>query len=79
MRRKPYTQIGIRRVPCKRCGRPSRFQWSVCATNNEQFAVCERCDILLNEIVLLFFKIHNSAVLLRKYARKVYLQIKVKP
>lgn len=27
MRHRPYSAIGIRRVPCLRCGRPSAHQW----------------------------------------------------
>lgn len=30
-RRQPYTEIGVRRVPCTRCGEPAEYQWQVCA------------------------------------------------
>ena len=56
-RRKPYTAIGIGRVPCARCGvRPSVHQWSVCANGNRWLGVCTRCDIALNRLALKFFR-----------------------
>lgn len=57
MRRKPYTEIGIKRVPCFRCGESSVQQWQICSLNNEYKGLCFECDIKLNRIVLLFMKI----------------------
>ena len=57
MRRKPYTDIGIKRVPCFRCGSPSVRQWQICSLNNEYKGLCRECDIKLNRIVLIFMKI----------------------
>jgi len=71
MRRKPYTEIGISRVPCKRCGKPSRYQWQICALDNKYFGVCSNCDILLNELVLNFFGVKNTKIKLRKYIQKI--------
>lgn len=51
-RRRPYTAIGIRRVPCFRCGRPAVHQWRICADDRVFRAVCERCDRALNALVL---------------------------
>jgi hypothetical protein len=53
-RRKPYTEIGIRRIPCFRCGKPSSQQWQVCSDDNLYRGVCTECDIALNELVLRF-------------------------
>jgi hypothetical protein len=53
-RRKPYTAIGIRRVPCRRCGRPSQYQWQICSDGNVWRGLCARCDIALNRLVLRF-------------------------
>lgn len=69
-RRKPYTAIGIRRVPCTRCGAPSVHQWSVCANGNRYLGCCERCDVLLNRLVLRFFRIPNAAALLLRYVAR---------
>lgn len=51
-RTKPYTQIGISRVPCARCGLPSRYQWQICADNRVFRGLCEGCDIELNALVM---------------------------
>lgn len=51
-RRQPYTSIGIRRVPCVRCGNPAQHQWNVCADGNRFRALCLDCDIALNRLVL---------------------------
>ena len=67
MRKKPYTTIGISRIPCKRCGKPSRYQWQVCALNNVYMGVCQECDIELNELTLNFFKIKGRKKILDRY------------
>ena len=54
MRRKKYTELGISRVPCERCGAPSTNQWQICATGNQWAGVCTECDISLNEMVVAF-------------------------
>ncbi len=66
-RKKPYTEIGISRVPCKRCGKPSTQQWQTCSLNNEWFGVCTDCDVKLNLHVLWFFGIKNASQLINKY------------
>ena len=57
MRLKPYTEVGIKRVPCFRCGNPSFHQWQVCSLNNEYKGLCSDCDIELNRLVLNFMGI----------------------
>lgn len=54
MRKKPYTEKGISRVPCKKCGAPSAFQWQICATGNLWMGICIEHDIELNKLVLEF-------------------------
>ena len=58
-RKKPYTEIEIRRIPCERCGKPSYAQWQICADDNHYRGVCELCDVLLNALVLEFFGFEN--------------------
>jgi len=70
-RKRPYTELGILRVSCSRCGKPSKFQWQCCATGNRWMGVCENCDILLNEMVLRFFRIRGWRAMLKKYIDKV--------
>jgi hypothetical protein len=49
----PYTKIGIRRVPCTRCGRkPSVYQWQICAAERRWTPLCRDCDVLLNRLIL---------------------------
>ena len=56
-RKKPYTEIGIKRVPCFRCSDPSVHQWQVCALNNDYHGLCKDCDFELNKLVLEFMGI----------------------
>lgn len=66
MRRKPYTENDINRVPCQRCGEPSKYQWQICATGNKWMGVCVECDIKLNELVVEFMGL--PVTLTRAYA-----------
>ena len=75
MRRKPYTERGLSRVPCYRCGMPSTQQWQICALGNDYKGVCTECDIELNKLVLKFFgygkdSIKTLAEQYEKYLRK---------
>jgi len=67
MRKKPYTERGINRVPCTRCGSPSVHQWQICADGNQYRGVCERCDIQLNDYVMSFMKIPNRQEKIERY------------
>jgi hypothetical protein len=51
-RSEPYTEIGIRRMKCIRCGSPSRFSWAICADGNVHRPLCVSCDVSLNRMVL---------------------------
>lgn len=51
-RKRPYTNMGVRRLPCFRCGEPACAQWSICADGNVHRPICNECDIELNRIVL---------------------------
>ena len=70
-RKKPYTEIGISRIPCARCGDPSSYQWQSCANNNYWMGLCKYCDFALNELVLQFFRFDNYKCLLEKYAKRI--------
>ena len=54
----PYTSAGIKRVPCARCGAPGHANWNICADkvgDRTQFrAICQECDIGLNEVAMRF-------------------------
>ncbi len=66
-RRKPYTESGIRRVPCSHCGKPSETQWQVCANGNRYQGLCEKCDVKLNKIALAFMRHPFALALLKIY------------
>ncbi len=68
MRTRPYTERGIRRVRCSRCGQPSVYQWKACADGSQYRGVCRACDLQLNELVLEFMRIPGRAEKLRRYA-----------
>ena len=53
-RKKPYTDIGVRRLPCARCGKPATRQWQVCADGNLWRPLCAECDVQANELLLIF-------------------------
>lgn len=55
-RTKPYTEIGIKRLKCTRCGDPAEEQWKACA-DGQWRPVCVPCDVDLNELVLTFMAI----------------------
>jgi hypothetical protein len=67
MRRTPYTDIGIRRVPCVRCGDKARFQWQICADQRQFRALCAQCDVELNELVMRWVWGNKREDDLRKY------------
>jgi len=52
MRKKPYTEIGIKRKRCYRCGRVAGTQWQICSDGNVYRPLCIECDIELNDMVL---------------------------
>jgi hypothetical protein len=71
MRTRPYSQAGIRRLPCFRCGRPSEYQWQVCADNNVYRPICKRCDILLNKLVLRFMRDPDREQKIAQYVKRI--------
>jgi hypothetical protein len=72
-RRKPYTQTGIRRLPCFRCGAPASQQWNICSDGNLYRPICLECDIQLNALVLHFmgFEHWRIAVKMAEYRRRM--------
>lgn len=54
----PYSALGIKRVPCTRCGAPSQHQWNICMdkvkSRTQYRGLCLECDIGLNEVAAKF-------------------------
>lgn len=71
-RRKQYTERGISRVPCCRCGQPSAQQWNICADGNVFRGICNACDVALNKLVMAFMKVPNRAKKIIRYEEKFY-------
>lgn len=67
-RKKPYTERGIRRAKCARCGAAALFQWQVCANGNRWQGLCKRCDVALNRLALQFMRHPHADTLLGIYA-----------
>jgi NAD-dependent SIR2 family protein deacetylase len=68
MRYKPYTSIGIRRVPCIRCGAKAEEQWNICALDRGTFKpICHQCGDELNKLVLEFLRIPDYEAKLKAY------------
>jgi hypothetical protein len=67
-RKTPYTEIGIKRLPCFRCGvKPSYSQWQVCADDNLYRPLCLKCDIELNRMVLKWMHDKCAGIKMSKY------------
>lgn len=71
MRRKPYTEKGISRVPCFKCGQPSLTQWQICTLQNEYKGLCMKCDLDLNNLVLEFFQVAHREQIMLNYTRNL--------
>ena len=71
MRTKPYTQIGIKRKKCIRCGAKAHYQWNICSLGKNYWPICATCDILLNESVLYWLKWTDRKEIMRRYEEKI--------
>lgn len=67
MRRVPYTERGISRVPCFRCGAPSIHQWQICSDGNQYRGLCQDCDVKLNALVLKFMRDPQAQIKMQQY------------
>lgn len=70
-RRKPYTQIGIRRLACVRCGSIPTQQWNICADGNVYRPICTECDIAINRLVLEFIGDPDVEAKMEAYAERL--------
>lgn len=73
-RRKPYTERGIKRIPCVRCGKPATQQWRACADGLWR-PICTECDVMLNRLVLLFMFDDEVEEKIDKYQEKLNVQV----
>lgn len=75
-RKKPYTERGIKRLPCVRCGEKATQQWRACADGLWR-PICTECDVMLNRLVLLFMLVDLDEVdeKIDKYQEKLNVQV----
>lgn len=69
MRKKPYTEIGIKRLKCFRCKEQASQQWQICSDNNQYRPICDKCDIALNKTVLRFMGFKDWNAKIKKYIK----------
>lgn len=67
-RREPYTEAGIARLACVRCGARARFQWNACADGNLWRPICGPCDVGLNLMALLWMNDPQAEEKAKAYA-----------
>jgi len=70
MRKKPYTNKGIKRLKCFRCGEQATQQWQICSDNSQYRPICDKCDIDLNELVLKFMRFKDWKNKLEEYRKQ---------
>jgi len=70
-RKTPYTEAGIKRVPCCRCGKPAAEQWQICADGALYRPVCVECDVALNDLVLEWFGFPDREQKMKRYREKM--------
>lgn len=64
----PYTDSGVKRMSCARCGDKASAQWNVCADKGKFRPICTDCDIELNALVLDWFGHPMKDELMNAYA-----------
>lgn len=67
-RRDPYTEAGIKRLKCIRCGGRAEFQWQICSDGNNHRPICGPCDVALNLLVLQWMRHPTADELVERYA-----------
>lgn len=68
-RKKPYTNQGVARLPCFRCGGKSFHQWKVCSDGLWR-PLCAKCDLALNLLVLAWMRFGRRATAIKTAAYK---------
>jgi len=67
-RKTPYTENGIKRLCCARCGEPADCQWQICSDDRLFRPLCKTCDVLLNALVLAWVGHPEAENLIARYA-----------
>lgn len=76
MRRTPYTERGVHRVPCAKCNGRAELQWSTaCATDNQFVALCVDCDVALNRMVLEWLGLPDVDGVMAAYESRMRVEV----
>lgn len=69
LRKKPYTEIGIRRLTCHRkgCENMASRQWQICSDGNTYRPICDVCDVELNKLVIEFMGFDDKEEIIKRY------------
>jgi len=59
--------LSKRMSKCFRCSKKGFQTWNICADGNRDRWVCKKCDIELNEIVLIFMGFRNWRAKMKRY------------
>lgn len=70
-RKFPYTELGIKRLSCFRCGHGAQTQWQICSDGNTYRPLCLDCDIALNQLVLEWMGFPDTSTMMALYAEKM--------
>jgi NAD-dependent SIR2 family protein deacetylase len=76
-RRAPYTERGIRRLRCVRCGEQASQQWRACADGLWR-PICTDCDVLLNRLALFFMADPEAEEKIDRYMEQQLLKPKLR-
>lgn len=71
LRREPYTEVGIKRARCFRCGEKAVHQWNICADENVYRPICADCDVKLNAVVLRFMGFKDWKEKMKRYKERI--------
>ena len=77
-RRTPYTEIGVRRLKCVRCGAKAEHQWNICSDHSYR-PICIDCDVALNRLVLAWIGHPRAKRLADEYASAQLPRIRTEP
>lgn len=70
-RKAPYTEAGIKRLRCIRCGGwPPVHQWQICSDGNYFRPLCQPCDNKLQRVVLRWMRHPQADLIADLYAER---------
>ena len=70
IRKNPYTEKGIKRLKCIKCGKQAIHQWYTCSLGR-WIPICSECDIDLNIVALIWIGYSSAQIkeIINKYIK----------